>query len=471
VLGILLAAALIGGSPAAAQVRVNLPAAGRMVPVAPDLGLGAPALSLSLPDLALQQTPVLDLEVQTPAVAPAQTALGSLFPKEAKKAQEPLSARSSRFFDQSAIAGNRMAAPVDIGDPGSHLPMGAVDVRARTAHTPGDIASIIPEQENSKDLIHSLREIVRRSGGIDIWTYTDAYGREFHAIDIGSSRQALDLFPEFEHHEKVLVDKILRFTNDVKVLVREEGKTPDLLVNGVITELKTDGGHARPKGAMEKANRQVLSFAARHGLGEGQVAINVLEWTDPPVQEALDAAEAFRADVPANGLQNIILFGQRGALRLARGNDGRYQVAGMGFQSAADFPGRAFTERHWGWHRERARNRRADYSSTREEADAALELLAKLESVENRRSKYRRRARRGGSSETQYEIMSRLWRAFRREHGAALADAFLPVVELYMQDAYGAPSGESQGATPRQPKSKKKKKNRQRFRGGGRSHR
>ena len=77
-------------------------------------------------------------------------------------------------------------------------------------------------------------------------------------------------------------------------MVREEGKTPDLVVNGVMTEMKTDFNKFRLYHLLKKANLQSLEFAARHGSSEGQVAIDVKEWNRVNVGKVLSALDRDR---------------------------------------------------------------------------------------------------------------------------------------------------------------------------------
>jgi hypothetical protein len=80
---------------------------------------------------------------------------------------------------------------------------------------------------------------------------------------------------EFQPHEIATIRKIQVFTPDLKVLVREQAATPDLIVNGVVTELKSVH-----KGVLDKqlshANHQLVSHAKRHGLGLGAVVLDVI---------------------------------------------------------------------------------------------------------------------------------------------------------------------------------------------------
>jgi uncharacterized protein (TIGR00730 family) len=81
--------------------------------------------------------------------------------------------------------------------------------------------------------------------------------------------------PEFAQHEIDTIRKIQVYAKDLSLLVRESAATPDLLVDGVVTELKTVH-----KGKLERqlvhANGQLLSHAKRHALGLGAVVLDVI---------------------------------------------------------------------------------------------------------------------------------------------------------------------------------------------------
>ena len=80
---------------------------------------------------------------------------------------------------------------------------------------------------------------------------------------------------EFQPHEVATIRKIQVLASDLKILVRESGATPDLVVNGVVTELKTVH-RGKLSRQLTHANGQLVAHAKRHGLSLGAVVLDVL---------------------------------------------------------------------------------------------------------------------------------------------------------------------------------------------------
>jgi uncharacterized protein (TIGR00730 family) len=112
--------------------------------------------------------------------------------------------------------------------------------------------------------------------------------------------------PEFEPHEIDTIKKIQIRTNDLLVVVREASATPDLIVNGVATELKTvhKGKLARQ---LAHASGQLLSHAKRHNLGPGAVVLDVIGTPLSVAEVEANIAQAVREE-PALGFDRVYVF-------------------------------------------------------------------------------------------------------------------------------------------------------------------
>ena len=120
------------------------------------------------------------------------------------------------------------------------------------------------------------------------------------AVDLTGRSGLVDLMPDsdVQAHEKALIKKIQLHTDDLQIVLREEGKTPDLIVAGVVTEMKS----LDPKGDLavqiEHANLQLLAHSKRHGLGSGAIAVDLTGRDAVPVEKTLATINAFAAANP-----------------------------------------------------------------------------------------------------------------------------------------------------------------------------
>ena len=100
--------------------------------------------------------------------------------------------------------------------------------------------------------------------------YEDLLG--LHTYEYRPGWAAFMSADEQQSHEVKLIKKIQVLNRDLQVLVRETGKTPDLVVGGVVTELKSlIGDKIDLTYLINKANSQVHEHAERHRLGNGAV--------------------------------------------------------------------------------------------------------------------------------------------------------------------------------------------------------
>ena len=111
---------------------------------------------------------------------------------------------------------------------------------------------------------------------------------------------------EFQAHEVVTIRKIQVFTPDLKILVRESAATPDIIVNGIVTELKSVH-KGKLDHQLSRANGQLLSHAKRHGLGLGAIVLDVIGKPVTPAQIEERIAQAVREE-PAIGFARVYVF-------------------------------------------------------------------------------------------------------------------------------------------------------------------
>lgn len=230
--------------------------------------------------------------------------------------------RSSRAPPPPRIAGRPA--------PDEKLPPGAKSVTAYRASAPEDIDALIPVRRNTKNLIPKLKEAILSYGELRILVYDDGVGGKFIGLDLLQEPGWLDHIPRLEEHEKVLIRKIFARTPDVKVVVTEDGMTPDLIVGGVVTELKThnslSGDDSLAK-QIDKANRQVIAFGGRHRLGGGHLAIDLLWDEKVPVEKMTRSINAWaRAARPEPALARIWVYSQGDVRSFALQSDGSYRL-------------------------------------------------------------------------------------------------------------------------------------------------
>ncbi len=355
-------ALLLAASPAGAVVCASIAVSPRLAPVAgfvptapgltaaglapsaPGLSLNAPALAPSAPGLAGPAA----LLLAPPALPPSALTV----PSEAPGLPERLlpgadaypSARPQVFHSLQAFAdyvregrggaaadriysGALPGADAPVVDPAGERPSFPVGVRAIEVHrvrTPSDVSRWIPVGSNSNHLIDGLRASVSRMAPFDIYVYRDAVGGSFAAVDLKSSPSNVDRHPELAPHETALIKKIQLWTSDLQVLVREEGKTPDLVVNGVVTEIKSAHPHGDLAVTFATANEQVWKHARRHGLGMGAVAVDLMHRGAVPDQYVMERLNSFAKTTRSVGFSRAYVFAGSDLKVYSLGEDGRF---------------------------------------------------------------------------------------------------------------------------------------------------
>jgi predicted Rossmann-fold nucleotide-binding protein len=213
------------------------------------------------------------------------------------------------------------------GDSGDwpKLPSGAVSVRAEIVRNAKDVDRLIRVHSNSMGLIAELKKRLRRRGPLTMLVYTDQFGKTFLGMDLHQDPTWLDDLPDVDPHEAHHIRKILRYFPDVQVMVREEGKTPDLIINGVMTELKADFGNFSLKRLIDKANKQVDEFNRRHMLNTGDVAIDLRAWDQVPKDDVQQRVNDWASRKRYLALDRIWVYaGEDDVQILVKGSDNRY---------------------------------------------------------------------------------------------------------------------------------------------------
>ncbi|MCX5795931.1 MAG: hypothetical protein NTY77_10585 [Elusimicrobia bacterium] len=238
---------------------------------------------------------------------------------------------SNRFFDQSGTRGPPLAVPAeasvsDVAAP--KLPQGVTKVAVDTVRSAADVQRLIPDSGNSKSLKAKLKRMVSQMAPYQIYTYYDRKGGRFAGIDLSARPGLIDQIPELQQHEVKLIKKLMLVNSDIRVLVREDGKTPDLVIGDKLVEIKSSLGEAMAlESLIAKANMQILEHGQRHGLGRGAMALDLTRQSRVPVAEVqgiLDSWQAGSKDQIV--LEQVIVFGQTDMQVFMRQADGTYRI-------------------------------------------------------------------------------------------------------------------------------------------------
>jgi hypothetical protein len=315
----------------------------------------APLTSLAIPETAARinvgafqngPTPLASPEaiVRDAANSPAVLAsLQGLAQVQEGHAQGEL---APRFFDQSKPPVSA-ATDVDaqaVPDAGPKRPQGVTAVDVNVVHTAADVSRLIPHGPNSNALITQLMDNVGTMAPYTIYSYRDVKGGKFVGIDLSRNPKLVDLLPEQQSHEVRLIKKIMVWNQDLQVLVREDGKTPDLVVGGVVTELKSlIGDKVDMTYLLNKANNQVHEHAERHRLGNGAVVIDLTAEDQVPVDRIAQDIDQWRRmpvgyEIPGSyigprhkkqqiALDKIYVFGGTDLKMFVRHQDGSFRLS------------------------------------------------------------------------------------------------------------------------------------------------
>jgi len=362
--------ALAPALPAAAQVRNGGATATTLVPSLGAQGALIPALSAgSQPSLRasslelsaapafawLATLPIPVLPVAAPVVsAQLDVRTAASFPVLAVK---PLALHSlqsllpgrddglpeaEHVYDGALIdAGERVA---DASGVKLSIPLGVRKVQVAPLNDRSAVGRVIPRVGANIDLHNKLSKRLPFLQPLDAFIYSDVHNNQFVGLDLSKRPENVEAIPGLQPHEIATIKKIQAITKDLQVLVREEGQTPDLVVGGVVTELKRvqfyKDDHVSVK--LIRANAQIRAHARRHGLGRGAVVLDVFD-VEKAVPERVEAEiqEAVKA-VPEVGFERVYVFVGTELKTYSRGRDGSFRLdpAARPFTAAAvqDFP-------------------------------------------------------------------------------------------------------------------------------------
>lgn len=305
--------ALAPALPAAAQVRaVAVPVAVPTILSAPaPLGGGALVPSLSAASIAPLAAGVALSAPSLSVMAPAPSAPLPALPAAAIGAAPALAAMPAARWGEQAVPPSAAA--------------GALNLAASERAPP---AKAVPLVLHSLQDLHLLSESAG-AGAAGAAAFDGALQSGRPQVNPGMPgvvvRSVNGGLGEFQAHEVATIRKIQVFTPDLKVLVREQAVTPDLIVNGVVTELKSVH-----KGMLDRqlshANHQLVSHAKRHGLGLGAVVLDVIGPALTVEQVEAKIAQTV-SEEPVLGFARVYVFHGDEVKTYAPAPDGAFRLA------------------------------------------------------------------------------------------------------------------------------------------------
>jgi hypothetical protein len=226
----------------------------------------------------------------------------------------------SRVFDGTQSRG----VLVDPTGASPSIPEGVTSVETHPLSDASDV-DLIPRQGNSESIHDELRANLSKLVPLDIFVYHDALGGRFLGLDLSRNPDNVERLREFQPHEIVTIRRIQSVTRDLQVLVREEGATPDLIVRGIPTEIKSVH-HGDVGVQAARANAQLVALSRRHGLGLGAIALEIVGRALPVEHVEKDLAKVVRS-VPALGFDRVYAFNAGEWQTYARGVDGEFRLS------------------------------------------------------------------------------------------------------------------------------------------------
>jgi uncharacterized protein (TIGR00730 family) len=362
--------ALASALPAAAQVRA-VPGSVSVVPsFSPLLAPGAapsfsaPALSISAPWIAPSLAPAVAPSF-TPSLAPIPALAASVIPAASASPFQPAAFAPARIpgsapakdvrprgagpgykdlgklaasADGAAFDGSAAKAAVD--EPA--LPLGARSVTVVRVETPAEAAAFMPTSQDSAHFNKELKANWSKIGWFDLRIYTDSKGGTFHAVDLSGRSGLAERLPNVMPHEADLIRKIQLHSKDLQLMILESGKkTPDLVVDGVVTEMKSLFPNGDFTLQLAHANEQVLAHTTRHRLAPGAAAIDLRSSTRVPVAKIRAAINAYVRTGAQIGLGSVSVYAGRERAVFVAGKDGLFDVQDS--RRATDAQRAAFT--------------------------------------------------------------------------------------------------------------------------------
>jgi len=291
--------------------------------IAPQASPAGPALSAPVSASVLQKA--FDQRGVSPAAVESLKGLAARLEASRLSGTDFSGSLSGRFFDQAGNRGPPVSAEASAPAAPS-LPAGVKSVSVETVRTAEDVERLIPGGVNSDGLRNELASEVSRMAPYDIYTYQDSRGGSFTGIDI-SRPGTVDLIPELQSHEVRLIKKLMLVDSNIRVLVREDGKTPDLVMGDKLVELKSFSGQTLPlESLISKANRQISEHGRRHGLGHGAAAVDMTRESAVPTARVQGILNSWQAGEDKVVLDQVIVFGGKDMKVFVRQADGRYQA-------------------------------------------------------------------------------------------------------------------------------------------------
>jgi len=310
-------------------------------------GLSAPSIAPSItpsfspafapapiPALAASVIPAAAAPFQPSAVAPAALVPGSAPAKDPQQRRgEGAGYRElgkiAASADGIAFDGAASKAALDAEPPGPRLPAGARSVSVVRIDSPREAAAFMPASQDSPHFHKELKANWTAIGWFDLRIYTDSRGGTFHAVDLSGRPGLAARMPSVMPHEADLIRKIQLHSKDLQLMILESGKkTPDLVVEGVVTEMKS----LFPKGDFQlqlaHANEQVLAHVSRHRLAPGAAAIDLRANTSVPVAKVRAAINAYVRTGAKIGLGSVSVYAGRERVVFVAGKDGLFDVQG-----------------------------------------------------------------------------------------------------------------------------------------------
>jgi uncharacterized protein (TIGR00730 family) len=314
--------ALAPALPAAAQVRVAaIDAAGIAAAHSAIAPLGAVPIVSALS-----------------ASAPAPLSLGPAFSAAASPAMLPAASAPLPALPAAAASVAPALAALPAARAGDAPASASVVPAASNPAAPGRAP---PAERTGPVVLHSLQDLhllQSPDGALAAGSFFDASRASRGAVSepaSGKPQVFADMpgvavksvrggLSEFQAHEVATIKKIQVYAQDLRVLVREAAATPDLVVNGVVTELKSvhKGGIERQ---LAHANGQLVSHAKRHDLGLGAVVLDVLRHSLTTSQIEAGIAQVLREE-PTIGFDRVYVFEGDGLRTFAPSPDGVFRL-------------------------------------------------------------------------------------------------------------------------------------------------
>lgn len=189
-----------------------------------------------------------------------------------------------------------------------------------------DVDRLIPRHNKSAPMHDAIKNGLPSLQPLNALVFRDGRGGSFVGLDVSARPDNAGRMKAFQAHEISTVKKILAWTRDLQILVREEeGRTPDLVVGGIVTELKSIHGQDRIPEHLAHANDQLLDHAQRHGLGPGAVVLDVLDPKKASRESVETAIGEFSQSAPAVGFGRVYVFSGQELQTYSAGRDGAFR--------------------------------------------------------------------------------------------------------------------------------------------------